>query len=113
MATQELGDLIARKLVVQTGNRRWARYRLAPALAPGSTTGSAPRRADRRAEILDALTAGERSRLELAAATGLTDQTVARWLRILRSEDLVETTEVNVRNPATRYRRTGKVALDE
>lgn len=115
VATQELGDLIARELVVQTGNRRWARYRLAPALVPGSTTttGSAQRRADRRREILDALTTGERSRLELATATGLTDQTVSRWLRILRSEGLVETTEVNVRNPATRYRRTAKIALDE
>ncbi|MBE1500737.1 ATP-dependent DNA helicase RecG [Amycolatopsis lexingtonensis] len=115
VATQELRDLIARELVVQTGNRRWARYRLAPALLRSSGAGpaSGARRADRRQEILSALSRGERSRLELAAATGLTDQTVARWLRILRGEGLVEATEENVRNPATRYRRTGKIALGE
>ncbi|MEU4246924.1 ATP-binding protein [Amycolatopsis sp. NPDC026612] len=115
VATQELRDLIARELVVQTGNRRWARYRLAPALLPAADAApiTGPRRADRRREILDALRQGERSRLELATATGLTDQTVARWLRILRDEGLVETTEENVRNPATRYRRTGKIALGE
>jgi ATP-dependent DNA helicase RecG len=62
---------------------------------------------------LAALGDGEKSRLELAMATGLTDQTVARWLRILRSEGVVETTEANVRNPATRYRRTGQIALGE
>lgn len=111
VATQELQDLIARELVVQTGNRRWARYRLAPALRP--SPGGTARRADRRREILGALRQGERSRTELAAATGLTDQTVARWLRILRAEGLVETTEENVRNPATRYRRTGKLALGD
>ncbi|WP_307793138.1 winged helix-turn-helix domain-containing protein [Amycolatopsis sp. MtRt-6] len=115
MATQELGDLIARELVVQTGNRRWARYRLAPSALPaaGATSGVSARRADRRREILDALAEGERSRVELAAATGLTGQTVAHWLRILRSEGLVEATEEKVRNPGTRYRRTGKIALGE
>ncbi|MEQ0560578.1 ATP-binding protein [Amycolatopsis sp. NEAU-NG30] len=115
VATQELRDLIARELVVQIGNRRWARYRLAPALMPASGTvvNRGPRRADRRREILNALAAGERSRTELAKITGLTDQTVAHWLRILRNEGLVEATEEKVRNPATRYRRTGKIALGE
>ncbi|WP_368660790.1 ATP-binding protein [Amycolatopsis sp. Hca4] len=114
VATQELGDLIARELVVQTGNRRWARYRLAPALLPsGGSAGSGVRRSDRRGELLKALEGRERSRVELAAATGLTGQTVAYWLRILRSEGLVEATEEKVRNPATRYRRTGKIALGE
>jgi ATP-dependent DNA helicase RecG len=115
VATQELRDLIARELVVLTGNRRWARYRLAPSLASGSLPAPSPsaRRADRRGEILRALGGGEHSRVELSAATGLTDQTVGRWLRILRSEGLVEPTEENVRNPATRYRRTSKIALDE
>ncbi|SED67859.1 ATP-dependent DNA helicase RecG [Amycolatopsis tolypomycina] len=115
VATQELGDLIARELVVQTGNRRWARYRLAPSVLPatGAASGVSARRADRRREILNALAEGERSRAELAAATGLTGQTVAHWLRILRSEGLVEATEEKVRNPGTRYRRTGKIALGE
>ena len=115
VATQELRDLLARELVVQSGNRRWTRYQLSPALLPdsGATAGSARKRADRRGEILAALGDDERSRLELAVATGLTDQTVARWLRILRSEGVVETTEDNVRNPATRYRRTGQIALGE
>jgi len=66
--------------VVQTGNRRWARYRLAATRLPagGATASVGVRRADRRQELLNAPAEGERSRVE-----------------------------------PTRYRRTGKIALDE
>ncbi|WHT18373.1 ATP-binding protein [Crossiella sp. CA-258035] len=114
VATQELSDLIARELVEQVGTRRWTRYRLARGLIRTRVAGETPKgRADRRADILDALADGELSRTELAAATGLTDKTVTRWLGILRKEGLVEATEEQVRSPAVRYRRTGKVAFDQ
>jgi len=48
IATSELGDLVARGLIQQTGTRRWARYQLTTA-----TTENPATRADRRASIID------------------------------------------------------------
>ena len=92
IATQELGDLVGRELVVQTGTRRWARYALSPRVQ-GVQSRHADRRlppADRRDEVLRALGNQVLSRAELAAITGLSNQTVRRWLTILRREGLVE-----------------------
>ncbi|MFC5823818.1 ATP-binding protein [Nonomuraea insulae] len=67
VATAELGDLVARELVTQTGSRRWAQYELSqrghrppPGEAPAST------RTDRRRQLLDALGDETLSRAELA-----------------------------------------------
>jgi ATP-dependent DNA helicase RecG len=92
IATQELGDLVGRELVVQTGSRRWARYALNPRVQ-STQSRHADRRlppADRRDEILRALGEQVLSRAELASITGLSNQTVRRWLTILRREGLVE-----------------------
>lgn len=108
IATTELQDLVARELVQQIGTRRWARYRLAmPAEGDPETAGRTKRRspADRRREILEALGDKTLSRAELADATSLTDQTVRRWLLILRKEGLVEATEKSATSMHTRYRR--------
>ncbi|MEV6346660.1 ATP-binding protein [Actinoplanes sp. NPDC051851] len=104
--TAELQDLVARQLVEQVGTRRWARYRL---MRPGSGEGTGPHhrttQADRRQEILDAIGSTIASRAELAARTGLSDQTVRRWLTLLRKEGLVEATERSTASKHTRYRR--------
>jgi len=92
IATLELGDLVGRELVVQTGSRRWARYALS-ARASEPQSKSLDRRnrpADRRDEILSALGESVLSRAEIAARTKLTNQTVRRWLTILRKEGTVE-----------------------
>lgn len=107
VATSELQDLVARELVEQVGTRRWARYRLASRLN-SDDSGIRTRRispADRREEILEALGTATASRAELAAQTGLTDQTVRRWLTVLRREGLVEATGKSRTSGNTKYRR--------
>ncbi|WP_199512098.1 ATP-binding protein [Nucisporomicrobium flavum] len=108
-ATAELQNLVARELIQQVGTRRWARYSLAPLLNPGDTHTRAQRHApaDRRPEILQALGTTTASRAELAHRTGLSDQTVRRWLTILRSEGQIEATEKSTASKHTKYRRTG------
>lgn len=91
VAAAELQDLVSRKLVLQTGTRRWARYELSQRLRGRTSAGtSASTRADRRPQLLDALGDETLSRAELARRTGLTDQTVRRWLSIMREEGTVE-----------------------
>ncbi|SNY63299.1 ATP-binding protein [Paractinoplanes atraurantiacus] len=106
--TAELQDLVGRELVEQVGTGRWARYRLAERLATGGATDRPSRMApaDRREEILDALGTTTASRAELAARTGLSDQTVRRWLTMLRREGLIEATETSTASKHTKYRRT-------
>jgi ATP-dependent DNA helicase RecG len=115
VARTELRDLVARELVVQTGSHRWTRYQLVDGLDRLPETSPTPpkRRSDRRAQLLDTLGTDELSRAELVARTGLTDPTVTRWLRVLRREGLVESTEQAERSPNVRYRRTKKVAFDD
>lgn len=116
IATTELQDLVARELVEQIGTRRWARYRLSsPAVGETDDRGRPSRRApaDRRREILDAIGTGTVSRADLAIRTDLTDQTVRRWLRILRKEGLVEATEKSATSMHTKYRRVPGTEPDE
>ncbi|MFI9449030.1 ATP-binding protein [Amycolatopsis sp. NPDC052450] len=115
VATEELGDLVARGLLVPAGGRRYAHYTLAEDVAPTSTDSPSPprRRADRREEILDALGDDEATRADLVAATGLHDRTMTRWLTVLLRQGLIEATEKNLRSPNVRYRRTTQRTLDE
>ncbi|WP_027928153.1 ATP-binding protein [Amycolatopsis benzoatilytica] len=108
-ATAELGDLVARGLLWQTGGRRWARYELADSARAARPTG----RRDRRREVLEALGDAELTRAELADLLGMPDKTVSRWLRVLRDEGLVELIGESPRSPRARYRRTSKVMLGE
>src|ERR1022692_2680597 len=103
VATAELQDLVARELVVQIGTRRWARYQLSPRIGPQSEQVS---RADRRPALLTALGEETFSRAELAARTGLSDQTVRRWLAIMRQEGTIELAGDTLRSRHARYRRT-------
>ncbi|MGH3698278.1 MAG: ATP-binding protein [Pseudonocardiaceae bacterium] len=107
IARNELRDLVSRGLVVQIGNHRWTRYQLAPVLTgAGDKSAQMPLRADRRVQLLAELGAEPVSRADLARRTGLTASTVAYWLRILRSEGMVEPTEKSMKSPAVRYRRS-------
>jgi len=94
---------VARELVTQIGTRRWARYQLSPRIGPQPEQAS---RADRRPALLAALGEETLPRAELAARTGLSDQTVRRWLAILRQEGTVELAGDTPRSRHARYRRT-------
>jgi ATP-dependent DNA helicase RecG len=109
IATAELQNLVARELVTQTGTRRWAQYRLSPRL--GSRTSGPAARANRRAALLAALGEETLSRAELATRTGLNDQTVRRWLSIMREEGSVEFVGTSPRSTSARYRRARQGAL--
>ncbi len=115
VATEELGDLVARGLLVPGGGRRYAQYTLAEDAVPPSAESPTPvkHRADRREEILAALGDGESTRADLVAVTGLHDRTVTRWLSTLLRQGLIEATERNPRSPNVRYRRTPQRTLDE
>jgi ATP-dependent DNA helicase RecG len=108
VATAELQDLVARELVIQTGTRRWAQYRLSPRIS--THTGSSSR-ADRRPILLAALGNNMLSRTELTAQTGLGDQTVRRWLKIMREEGSVELVGRSPRSTSARYRRARQGSL--
>ena len=92
---------------MQIGSHRWTRYQLVPVLT-GAADRSAqmPLRADRRVQLLTELGTEPVSRADLARRTGLTASTVAYWLRILRSEGVVEPTEKSMKSPTVRYRRS-------
>jgi ATP-dependent DNA helicase RecG len=64
-----------------------------------------PARADRRPELLAAFGNEILSRSELETRTGLSDQTVRRWLKILREEGSVEVVGGNPKSAHVRYRR--------
>ncbi len=109
VATSELQDLVGRELVDQTGVRRWAKYGLSDrARGAGRIRRQGERLspADRRVEVLDALGDETLSRADLARRTGLSDQTVRRWLKILRQEGRVELTTATQSRHA-KYRRIG------
>ncbi|MEV6983733.1 ATP-binding protein [Sphaerisporangium sp. NPDC051017] len=112
VATFELQDLVARELAVQSGGRRWARYELSPrSIRPAVPEALSSPRADRRPQVLRALGDETLSRAELALRTGLTDQTVRRWLAILRKEGVVELLGSSPRSGAARYRRVRQGSL--
>ncbi|WP_344866524.1 helix-turn-helix domain-containing protein [Planomonospora alba] len=112
VATAELRDLVARELVLQTGTRRWARYELPQRLRDRTSAGApASTRADRRPQLLGALGDETLSRAELARRTGLTDQTVRRWLSIMREEGTVELVGSSPRSSTARYRQTRQGAV--
>jgi ATP-dependent DNA helicase RecG len=109
VATSELQDLVARELAEQAGTRRWARYRLSTRQdAEEDVSRHRQAHADRRGEILEAIGTSTASRAELAERTGLTDQTMRRWLAVLRKEGLVEVTERSASSKNTKYRRLRK-----
>lgn len=109
VATTELQSLVARELVTQTGTRRWTQYRLSSRIA--ARTSGASLRADRRPALLTALADDTLSRAELAARTRLNEQTVRRWLTIMRAEGTVELVGSGPRSKSARYRRARQPTL--
>jgi ATP-dependent DNA helicase RecG len=89
VATAELQMLVGEELIIQSGSRRWATYRIAPRLIEG-VQGARRQPADRRDAILQALGDKELSRREIELLTGLADQVVRHWLKRLRQEGRVE-----------------------
>ncbi len=106
VATLELRDLVSRELILPEGTGRWTRYHLAEHRSTPH-----PQRADRRQTILDALGHETLSRAELSSRTGLGDQIVRRWLRVLREENVIETVGGSHRSPNVRYRRAQQEPL--
>jgi ATP-dependent DNA helicase RecG len=84
-------------------------YRLSPRL--GLRTIGKAARANRRAALLAALGEETLSRAELATRTSLNDQTVRRWLTIMRDEGTVELIGTSPRSTSARYRRARQGAL--
>ncbi len=109
LATAELGDLVARELLHQVGERRWSRYVLSPRVEQlGTSEAKTTRRlsrADRRREILEALGIETLRRIEIQERTGLPDKTVARWLNVLRKEQAVDLISDTASGRDARYRR--------
>ena len=108
VATAELQDPLPVSLSTRqepaaghsTGSRRGS------ACAPVART-----RANRRPTLLAALGEEILSRAELATRTGLNDQTVRRWLTIMREEGSVELVGTSPRSTSARYRRARQGAL--
>jgi ATP-dependent DNA helicase RecG len=86
VATGELQDLVARELVNQAGERRWARYSMPMGVAQERRR-LAP--ANRRTEILAAMGADTLSAKEISERTRIPVKTVRHWLKRLRDEDKV------------------------
>ncbi|MDT4989993.1 MAG: ATP-dependent helicase RecG [Micromonosporaceae bacterium] len=109
-ATIELADLVSRSLAVRIGERRHARYVLAPPRSqPITATKGAEKTdaaTDRAAAILNALSPGtELSRRDIEKATNINQMTVLRTLDTLIATGKVEAT-ASPKSPLRRYRRT-------
>jgi len=103
-ATTELSDLVARGLIVRIGERRHARYVLAPAdhVQQGPHGGVHD---DLAPTVLDVLRPGvELSRRQIQQATGLSQIVVLRTLEALIAAGKAEPT-APARSPHRRYRR--------
>ncbi|MEO3861154.1 ATP-binding protein [Acrocarpospora sp. B8E8] len=109
-ATTELTDLVTRGLAVRIGERRHARYVLAPTneqlpWQPDSPTSPDP--SDRETAILNALGSAALSRREIQKATGINQIATIRTLDALIASGKVEAT-APPRSPHRRYRRTSE-----
>lgn len=119
VATSELQDLVGRELVLKTGGRRWARYEIASrtkAAESVNVVGQVSRRApaDRRGLILETLADMELSTKDIADRTGLQDQVIRRWLRIMRNEEsVVIAGSEKPQSKNVRYRAVTPTILDD
>lgn len=108
VAGKELGELVAKRLMIQHGSRRWAFYTLAvPGRASAHKRGHADKakRKDRQDEILDIFrTRGECSRREIQEALGLEWPAAYYWIKKLIKEELLERTTGPARSPSVKYR---------
>ena len=110
IATFELQDLVARELVTQTGTRGGARYTLSEyAKQAGIHDGKRRFRPNRRRQILDLIgLRGELSKTEISELLGINPKTAEHWLRTLKLENKIESTETGRSSKNTRYRLTAE-----
>ncbi|CAM3635648.1 ATP-binding protein [Mycolicibacterium frederiksbergense] len=112
VATTELQALVGQELIVQSGSRRWATYRIATRLVEGSQ-GTRRQPADRRDAILQALGENELSRREIELLTGLAAQVVRHWLKRLRQDGRVELAgDAKPQSKNVKYRRAAEARHD-
>ncbi|WP_158647463.1 ATP-binding protein, partial [Actinoplanes sp. ATCC 53533] len=105
-ATTELSDLVSRGVAVRVGERRHARYLLAPAEITETPQQSGVRGSGSAEELVWAALAdgAELSRRDLEVRTGLTWTKVLRALKMLEARNQVVFT-APARSPLRRYRR--------
>lgn len=102
-ATGELSDLVGRGIVVRIGERRHARYLLAPGLGPAPAPPVEPGTEEAEGVVLRALSGGsELSRRDLEQRTGLSPTKVLRALKSLEDRGKVRPT-APARSPMRRY----------
>lgn len=107
-AYRELQELVARELVLQTGDKNGARYSLSDyATSRLDENGGRRIRPNRRRQIEDLLRLRkELSKSEISELLGISAKTIEHYLRELRRERKVEPTETTRGSKNTRYRLT-------
>ncbi|WP_125811374.1 ATP-binding protein, partial [Actinoplanes sp. ATCC 53533] len=107
-AYRELQELVARELVEQTGDKNGARYSLSDyATSLLDDNGARKIRPNRRRQIVELLRLrNDLSKTEVSDLLGISPKTVEHYLRELRRERKVESTEASRGSKNTRYRLT-------
>lgn len=107
-AYRELQELVARELVEQTGDKNGARYSLSTYATSLSADKSTRKiRPNRRWQIVELLRLrGDLSKTEVSDLLGISAKTIEHYLRELRREKRVESTEATRGSKNTRYRLT-------
>ncbi|WP_436758479.1 ATP-binding protein [Streptosporangium sp. V21-05] len=109
IATFELQDLVARELVDQTGNRGGARYTLSSFARQAGTGETRRPRPNRRQQIIEALRLeGMLSKTQLAEILSISPKTAEHWLRTLKKEGKIDSTESGKSSKNMRYKLTGR-----
>lgn len=114
-ATVELQDLVARETPPAGRNAKVGPLQARPAIQPGCRPPRGPAHADRPKRRDPSRSRHLRLRAELAHRTGLSDQTVCRWLTLLRHEGQIEAIEKSTASKNTKYptdRRTAHHRVD-
>lgn len=109
-AYRELQELVARELVEQTGDKNGARYSLSDyAKSLQDESGARKVRPNRRRQIVELLRLRrDLSKTEISDLLGISPKTVEHYLRELRRERKVESTEASRGSKNTRYRLTAE-----
>jgi ATP-dependent DNA helicase RecG len=108
VASRELADLVARRLVDMGGGGRYTAYSLASASEESSfktKDNNVRSKADRRPQIRALLEQkGEISRADMQTELGLRQAIVSRWLKRMLEAGEIEHTTKSEKSPETKYR---------
>ncbi|MFE2166556.1 ATP-binding protein [Streptomyces sp. NPDC059447] len=112
-ATFELQDLVARELVDQTGTRGGARYTLSEYAASVTGEGRQRIKLNRRRQITQLLAVhGELSKADISELLNLNPKTAEHWIRTLKSEGRIESTESG-KGKHAKYKLRQRLDLDD